>query len=130
MSTEQQAVKDSAGVKAARCWILHARAREYYWEGSGQLSIKAFFGGRAHYEVGCGHHAVDQSSYLVLNDGQTYAIDIESERAVESFCLFFPAGFAPDSTLAFSANITLESSPPDAICSSGRMVSPAFVAMR
>jgi len=89
-------VKDSAGVKAAGCWILHARAREYYWEGSGQLSIKAFFGGRAHYRVGCGHHAVDQSSYLVLNDGQSYAIDIESERAVESFCLFFPAGFAEE----------------------------------
>src|SRR5258705_2351052 len=91
-----QMVKDRERVKPAECWILHARAREYYWEGSGQLSIKTFFGGRAHYRVGAGHHAVDESSYLVLNEGQAYAIDIESRRPVESFCVFFAPGFAED----------------------------------
>jgi len=89
-------VKDIGFVKAAGCWVLHARAREYHWQGSGQLSIKTFFGGRAHYRVGAGHHAVDESSYLVLNDGQSYAITIESPQPVESFCLFFDAGFAED----------------------------------
>jgi len=89
-------VKDIGFVKAAGCWVLHARAREYHWQGSGQLSIKTFFGGRAHYRVGAGHHAVDESSYLVLNDGQSYAITIESPQPVESFSLFFDAGFAED----------------------------------
>jgi AraC family transcriptional regulator len=75
------------------CWILHERARDYYWQGAGQLSIKTFAGGRAHYQVGCGRHAVDEASYLVLNEGQTYSIDIESRQPVESFCLFFAPGF-------------------------------------
>jgi len=78
------------------CWILHERARHYAWKGTGGLSIKAFFGGRAHYEVGCAHHAVDERSYLVLNEGQTYAISIESPQPVESFCLFFAPGFAEE----------------------------------
>jgi len=82
--------------KTNDCWILHDRARRYYWRGTGTLSIKAFFGGRAHYQVGCGHHAVDESSYLVLNEGQTYAISIESRQPVESFCLFFAPGFAAE----------------------------------
>jgi len=82
--------------KATDCWILHERAREYYWQGAGQLSIKAFFGGRAHYRVGCGHHAVDDRGYLVLNEGQTYSINIESPQPVESFCLFFAQGFAEE----------------------------------
>jgi hypothetical protein len=43
-----------------------------------------------------GHHAVDESSYLVLNHGQTYSINIESRQPVESFCLFFAEGFAED----------------------------------
>ena len=44
--------------------------------------------------------------------------------------LFFPAEFAPASTLAFNASITRDNSPPDAICSSGRIASPALVAIR
>src|SRR5258705_3390378 len=91
-----QMVKDRERVKPAECWILHARAKEYHWEGSGLLSIKTFFGGRAHYRVGPAHHAVDDASYLVLNQGQNYAIDIESRQPVESFCLFFDAGLVYD----------------------------------
>jgi AraC family transcriptional regulator len=82
--------------KAADCWILHERARRYYWKGAGQLSIKTFSGGRAHYQVGCGHHAVDETSYLVLNEGQTYSITIESRHPVESFCVFFAPGFVEE----------------------------------
>jgi AraC family transcriptional regulator len=77
-------------------WILHERASEYHWKGKGQLSIKTFFGGRAHYNVGCGHYAVDDASYLILNEGQAYTIQIESNEPVESFCLFFASGFAED----------------------------------
>jgi AraC family transcriptional regulator len=96
MSLEQQPGEGPAGPKPSGCWILHARAREYHWEGSGSLSIKAFFEGRAQYQVGTRRHAVDESSYLVLNDGQDYAIDILSRQPVESFCLFFGAGFAEE----------------------------------
>jgi AraC-like DNA-binding protein len=33
---------------------------------------------------------------LILNQGQSYAITIEAPRAVESFCVFFAAGFAEE----------------------------------
>jgi AraC family transcriptional regulator len=82
------------GARRTECWILHERAREYHWSGVGNLSIKTFFTGRAEYKVGCGYHAVDERSYLVLNEGQQYTININSRKEVESFCLFFAPGFA------------------------------------
>jgi AraC-like DNA-binding protein len=39
---------------------------------------------------------VDESGYLLLNEGQTYSINIESSQPVESFCLFFAQGFAEE----------------------------------
>jgi len=74
--------------------VLHETARQYYWRGAGSLSIKSFLHGVAFYEVGGAHYAVDDSSYLVLNHDQPYAITIDSESAVESFCIFFERGFA------------------------------------
>ncbi len=75
-------------------FILQAEGRQHYWEGTGLLSIKSFSRGRALYNTGKGFYAVDENSYLILNDEQPYSITIESERPVESFCVFFKAGFA------------------------------------
>ncbi len=58
------------------------------------LSIKTFPSGSAFYNAGGGHFAVDESSYLILNHGRSYAVTIESE--VESFCIFFAPEFAAD----------------------------------
>jgi AraC family transcriptional regulator len=76
--------------------ILHAKARRHSWAGEGWLSIKTFPSGHAHYSVGAGHHAVDHRSYLLLNHGRHYAIEIESRTPVESFCIFFNPAFAAD----------------------------------
>lgn len=76
--------------------ILHERARRHHWEGEGLLSVKAFFAGRALYNVGGGCYAVDEESYLVLNHRQPYAITVESATPVESFCVFFAPGLAAD----------------------------------
>jgi AraC family transcriptional regulator len=70
--------------------ILHARSSHYYWKGKGALSVKTFTNGRAFYHTGRGHYAVEEGRYLLLNHGQEYAITIESEVPVESFCVFFP----------------------------------------
>ncbi|MGG4392838.1 helix-turn-helix transcriptional regulator [Paenibacillus thiaminolyticus] len=70
--------------------ILNAISTTHYWKGHGALSIKTFRNGRAFYEAGQGHFAVDENSYLVINQGQEYAITIEAEQPVESFCVFFP----------------------------------------
>src|SRR4051812_47558752 len=94
-TSARPAAKGSDALTASS-WILHERARKHYWSGIGALSIKCFFSGRAQYKVGCGYHAVDQSSYLVLNEGQRYEIEIDSRQPVESFCLFFAPEFASD----------------------------------
>ncbi|MGZ3581215.1 MAG: helix-turn-helix domain-containing protein [Ktedonobacterales bacterium] len=74
---------------AQSSFILRDVSRQYYWQGSGFLSIKSFFGGRALYSVGGGFCAVDDQSYLILNQGQSYTISIDSASPVESCCLFF-----------------------------------------
>lgn len=74
--------------------ILHARSRRHEWQGVGSLSIKTFRGGQAHYTVAGGRHRVDDTCYLLLNEGQTYTISVDVPTPVESFCLFFAPGFA------------------------------------
>lgn len=76
--------------------ILHEQSAEYYWKGTGGLSIKTFRGGRALYQAGHGHFAVGEDRYLLLNQGQEYSITIESDRPVESFCVFFPEGMVQE----------------------------------
>ncbi|KSU81722.1 AraC family transcriptional regulator [Fictibacillus enclensis] len=69
-------------------YVLNAKSNQFYYEGKGQLSIKTFRNGRAHYKTNSGFFAVEEDSYLLLNAGD-YAISIEEETEVESFCLFF-----------------------------------------
>ena len=83
-------------VPGSTTYILHERAREYYGEGTGTLSIKSFFGGQAFYDIGRGRYRLDDRSYLIVNQGQPYAITIDSSTEVESFCIFFEAGFADE----------------------------------
>jgi AraC family transcriptional regulator len=77
-------------------YILHEQAQSYHGAGVGLLSLKSFYNGNAHYAIGSKRFAVDDSSYLILNDGQPYSIDIEAAHSIESFCLFFAPGFAED----------------------------------
>ncbi|MBI1787709.1 MAG: helix-turn-helix transcriptional regulator [Acidobacteria bacterium] len=58
------------------------------------MSIKSFRGGHAFYNAGGGTFAVDDSCYLVLNQGREYSIAVDSPAPVESFCIFFADGFA------------------------------------
>src|SRR4051794_4831143 len=90
--TSARPAAKGADVLNGSSWILHERARKHYWSGIGPLSIKCFFSGRAQYKVGCGFHAVDESSYLGLNEGQRYKLEIAGREPVESFCLFFGPG--------------------------------------
>jgi AraC family transcriptional regulator len=76
--------------------ILYAQSRRHGWSGVGALSIKTFRGGRAYYTTGGGYHAVDDDVYLLLNQGQSYTIVVDSDAPVESFCVFFADGFAAE----------------------------------
>src|SRR5262245_30891739 len=70
-------------------FIISETARRHHWSGAGSLSIKSFRGGEALYDVGRGRYRVGSNSYLILNQNQSYEITIDSEKAVESFCVFF-----------------------------------------
>jgi len=76
-------------------FILHAKSDQFYWEGNGQLSIKTFKNGKAHYKTNKGFFAVENERYLLLNEG-AYTISIEEDHDVESFCIFFKDGLAED----------------------------------
>ncbi len=111
----RSAVAYSAGGGAQSSFILHETSRQYHWQGSGFLSIKAFFGGRALYSVGGGFCAVDDQSYLLLNHGQSYTLAIESDSPVESCCLFFSPHFAREvyHSLSTPADVLLDSPLPE-----------------
>ena len=81
--------KDSAN------FVLHAKSDQFYWKGIGQLSIKTFSNGKAHYKTNKGFFAVEEGRYLLLNEGE-YTLSIDEPEVVESFCLFFKEGFAEE----------------------------------
>ena len=77
-------------------FIIGETARRHHWSGAGCLSIKSFHGGEALYDVGRGRYRVGSNSYLILNQSQPYEIIVDSEKALESFCVFFEDGFAEE----------------------------------
>ena len=90
-------VESDAAQASSMGWVLHARAAQYEWAGTGSASIKSF-SGPAEYELEPGRVVVDPNHYLLLNDGEPYRIAIPpraggaSAAVVESFCVFFPPG--------------------------------------
>ncbi|MFN7115387.1 MAG: helix-turn-helix domain-containing protein [Saprospiraceae bacterium] len=90
--------------------LVGSAKQQYYWEGEGLLSIKTFLGGNALYKVGKGFFQVEPDSYLILNDRQHYAINIESPVKVTSFVLFFKRELAVDvyQNLLTSSELLLE----------------------
>jgi AraC-like DNA-binding protein len=77
--------------------ILWGRAKQYHVaEFPGPLSIKSVVRGSGVWETAEAERVVDSASYLVLNAGRPYSITIDAHEIVETFCLFFRAGFAED----------------------------------
>lgn len=77
--------------------VLNGRAKQYTCtEYTGCLSIKSVVRGKVHYEA-CGtQFCVDETSYLVLNSGTRYSMQISSNSEVETFCVFFEPGLVTD----------------------------------
>jgi hypothetical protein len=75
-----------------------------------RLSVKAAWGGSERYHLGGRTVAVDDDSYLVLNDRRTYASTLESREPVHSFTIFFRPGLAEETlgALRLSTERSLE----------------------
>jgi AraC-like DNA-binding protein len=122
-------------------YVLHEQAQAFHGAGAGWLSIKSFYHGNAQYAVGSRRFAVDDSCYLVLNNGQSYSIQIEGDQPIESFCIFFAPGFAEalQHSLAGTADRLLDEPQPATSSSAAffertyahdRLVSPALRQLR
>jgi AraC-like DNA-binding protein len=89
--------------------ILHAQGRRHSVNGfAGPLSIKTVVRGMVSWHVGGRELVVDSSSFLVLNDGETYSMAMDEPRPVETACAFFRGGFVEEH--AQDATTTVEAS--------------------
>jgi len=61
-----------------------------------RLSVKAAWSGREHYYLAERRLTVDDDTYLILNDGQSYASAATDPEPVESFSVFFRPALADE----------------------------------
>jgi AraC family transcriptional regulator len=74
--------------------VLNGRNSHYVTgDVEGTLSIKTVLNGEGSWTTPNGRYRLDPGSYLVLNRGQSYGVDIRSRETVETFCAFFKPGF-------------------------------------
>ena len=89
--------------------VLHARGtRHVVKEFPGPLSIKSVIDGHVTWTVGGRDLVVDSNSFLVLNDGEKYSMDLDAPRPVETCCAFFSNGFVE--RVAHDATTSLQTS--------------------
>jgi len=95
--TPQVIVNPPVAWLGVRNAILWGKGKRYHVpDFPGPLSIKTVVRGSARWSTNEADRLVDESSYLVLNSGQTYSVTIDSLETVETFCLFFRRGLAED----------------------------------
>jgi AraC family transcriptional regulator len=61
-----------------------------------RLSIKAAWNGREHYYLPERRLTVDDDTYLILNEGQSYASAVIEPAPIDSFSVFFRSGLADE----------------------------------
>ena len=74
--------------------VLAARSRRHsVREFPGPLSIKTVTSGRVAWRIGRRDVWVDESTVLILNDGEPYSMEIDTAEPVATCCVFFKRGF-------------------------------------
>ncbi len=77
--------------------VICGKVSEYYFpEHDAPLSLHCHYNGNAQYEESGQHYHIDESSYLLINQGQRYSITIRSEEPVEALYVFFKPGYAEE----------------------------------
>lgn len=78
------------------CLIAARTRRAEYPLYQQRLSIKTVWGGTEDYFIDGRRVAVDDETFMILNDGRTYGSALHSRRPVTSFTIFFRPGMAED----------------------------------
>lgn len=74
--------------------LLAARSRKHFVQNfPGPLSIKTVPHGKVAWKTDQRETWVDDSCFLVLNDGEPYSMEIDEEEPVSTCCVFFETGF-------------------------------------
>jgi AraC family transcriptional regulator len=74
--------------------IINAISKDVsYAEHWGPLSVKCTINGNEHYECNGRFYTVNETNYLIFNDGQYYSSFIHSDTETESFTVNFSAEF-------------------------------------
>jgi AraC family transcriptional regulator len=77
--------------------VLHATGRRHIVNDfAGPLSIKSVIRGRVEWITGGRASVVDQHTFLVLEDGERYSMNIDSDSPVETCCAFFQSWFVEE----------------------------------
>lgn len=77
--------------------VISARTRRADYDLFEQrLSVKAAWGGSEDYFVDGRRVAVNDDTFIILNDGRTYASSLKSRTPVTSFAVFFRPGMAAE----------------------------------
>ncbi len=77
--------------------IYSGRSRRHLVENyCGPLSVKTMISGSAFWRTEAGAQRVQPSSFLVLNKGTTYTLEMNSREPSHTFVLFFRDGFVED----------------------------------
>src|SRR5688572_30013964 len=89
------------------CIVLARSRRVEFPVFTQRLSIKMATGGRERYLLTGPDREVDvdADNFLILNDGRAYGSVIAAEQEVESYSIFFRAGFAEEVAAAIRAPI-------------------------
>ncbi len=77
--------------------IISYRGKESFFQTHrGMLSVKCAFNGQEFYQSEGGLFSVDESCFLILNDGQRYSSHVSSKTDVESLCIFISRSLKED----------------------------------
>lgn len=94
--------------------VLHARAARHKVDNyAGPLSIKTVLSGDVAWKV-CGRDlVVNRNSFLIISDGETYSMEIDAPKPVETCCVFFARGFVERIVLDATSPLELALEAPD-----------------
>jgi AraC family transcriptional regulator len=90
--------------------VLHARGKRHkVTDFAGPLSMKTVVNGSVGWTVGGREYMVDNTSFLVLGNGEKYSMDFDVPQTMETACVFFQTGFvekmAQDATTPLKASL-------------------------
>jgi len=69
-----------------------------------RLTIRSVFNGYQYHQVEGSEHVVDANKYLVVNEGQSYSSEIQTEKPIEALIIAFRSGFLEQLQYGITSN--------------------------